>query len=226
VLIAPVAIDEIDWRHKYLRTTVTQQQVRHSPPADTTMPVSRQHEVEQYGYYGFPYPWSGAGAPALGQSASDLASDLNGSDSPGALRAKELFVRVQAQHHRDRGDDPHLRSYRAVDRYHVHAMDGDIGHVEGLIVDDDDWTIRYLVVNTSDWWLGHKVLVSPQWIEQLSWLEATVTVGVTRQKIREAPPYDELHLPARVLEEELFRHHARPGYWMDSQIPHAPPPHG
>jgi len=100
-----------------------------------------------------------------------------------------------------------------VDRFHVRASDGEIGHVEGLVVDDAGWAIRYMVVNTSDWWLGHAVLIAPQWSTALSWLEATVSVDLTRQGVKEAPPYDEQHLPDRAQEEALYHHHRRPVYW-------------
>jgi hypothetical protein len=45
-------------------------------------------------------------------------------------------------------DDPHLRSIEAVTGYHIHASDGEIGHVEDFLVEDADWSIHYLVVDT------------------------------------------------------------------------------
>ena len=75
-------------------------------------------------------------------------------------------------------DECHLRSCRVVIGHHVHATDGDIGHVEDLLVDDHTWAVRYLIVNTSNWWGGHHVLVAPQWIEDVSWSEATVSVDL------------------------------------------------
>ena len=45
-------------------------------------------------------------------------------------------------------DDPHPHSVGAVTGYHIHASDGEIGHVEDFIVEDVDWCIRYLVVAT------------------------------------------------------------------------------
>jgi hypothetical protein len=46
-------------------------------------------------------------------------------------------------------EDCHLRSCSAVMGYHLHAKDGDVGHVDDFLVDDRTWAIRYLVVNTS-----------------------------------------------------------------------------
>ena len=49
-------------------------------------------------------------------------------------------------------------------KYRIEASDGGIGHVQGLLLDEDTWAIRYLIVDTSNWWLGHQVLIAPQWI--------------------------------------------------------------
>ena len=54
---------------------------------------------------------------------------------------------VQARSCED--DDPKLRSCNEEMGYHIHARDGDIGHVQGLLVDERTWAILYLVVDTS-----------------------------------------------------------------------------
>jgi hypothetical protein len=46
--------------------------------------------------------------------------------------------------------DPHLRSGNEISSYKVHAEDGEIGHVQGILVDEKSWAIRYLIVNTSN----------------------------------------------------------------------------
>jgi hypothetical protein len=35
-----------------------------------------------------------------------------------------------------------------------------------------------LVINTSNWWMGKKVLVSPQWITQVSAEENTILIDL------------------------------------------------
>ena len=57
VLISPLAIGRPDAAAKVLPARVTRAQVRMSPDVDTHQPVSRQHEVENYGYYGYPFYW-------------------------------------------------------------------------------------------------------------------------------------------------------------------------
>ena len=44
--------------------------------------------------------------------------------------------------------DPHLRSTDNVRGYEIQAIDGEIGHVEDFVIDDETWAIRYLVVAT------------------------------------------------------------------------------
>ena len=216
VLIAPPAIAGVDRTAKLLLASLTRQQVNDSPDVDTEKPVSRQHEVEQYGYYGFPFYW---GEPALWGNGGGPGMSLSGHDGlklPDGSADQRKFAEAQRELHRQRGDDPHLRSCRALNGYHIHATDGGIGHVAGIIVDDEAWVIRYLVVDTSDWWLGHQVLIAPQWISEISWLEATVALDMTRGAIKSAPPYDARALPDRLYESRIHDHHGRTAYWRDA----------
>ena len=66
----------------------------------------------------------------------------------------------------EKSPDHHSRSTCEVAGYRIHAEDGEIGHVEDFMIDDETWAIRYLIVDTRNWWPGKKVLVSPQWIER------------------------------------------------------------
>ena len=99
-----------------------------------------------------------------------------------------MFADVELVRHRD--DDPHLRSCKVVIGYHIEATDGDIGHIEGMLVDEETWRICHLIVNTSNWWLGHQVLIEPKLIKGVSWSAALVSLNVTRQTVKNAPIYD------------------------------------
>ena len=89
-----------------------------------------------------------------------------------------------------RQNDRHLKSINAVMRYDVHATDGDIGHVQGMLVEEKTWAIRYIIVNTSNWWLGHCVLIAPEWVDDVLCSESTLMVALTRQSVRDAPEYN------------------------------------
>jgi hypothetical protein len=211
VLISPFATHEPDWKRLLLPVSVKREQVRKSPNVDSRRPVSRQHEIEHAAYCGYPYYWGGAGIWGDGMRPRMMLAACGGAESAEAQRQETEFVQAQADAHRRRGDDPHLRSTHAMIRYHIHATDGEVGHVDGMIIDDETWTIRYLVVNTSDWWLGHQVLVAPPWITDISWLEATVSVDLSRDAIKRAPAYNHDALPDREQERRMYEHYVRPG---------------
>jgi PRC-barrel domain protein len=203
VLISPIAIGSPDWMVQELPVSLTKAQVKRSPDIDTRKPVSRQHEAEYSRYYGYPYYWGGAGFWGMGAY-------------PGSLTAEDAIneeLRAAATHSSRTADDCHLRSSNAVIGYQVHATDGDIGHVEGLLVDDQTWAIRYLIVNTHGWWSGRRVLVAPRWIDDVSWSMATVSIDLTRDAIKGAPPYDAKGQLDRQREQALHDHYDRPGYW-------------
>ena len=180
VLISPIAIGSPDWTTQVLPVSLTKAQVEHSPDIDTRKPVSRQHEAEYFGYYGYPYYWGGAGLWGMGAPPGSLTTE-------GRIEQELKAHRTQVA--RAPGDDCHLRSSNAVIGHHIEATDGAIGQLEDLLVDDHTWAVRYLIVDTSNWWGGH-VLVAPEWITDVSWSEATVSVDLTRQAVKDAPPYD------------------------------------
>jgi uncharacterized protein YrrD len=111
--------------------------------------------------------------------------------------------------------DPHLRSTHDATGHHIHAEDGNIGHVDDFIIDDKSWAIRYLIIETGDWWPEKKVLISPQWIARISWEQSKVFINLSREAIRRSPEYMEDSLPTRNYETELHRHYKRQGYWND-----------
>jgi len=210
VLISPVAIGHPDWMAQLLPVSITKDQVKNSPDIDTRKPVSRQHETEYLGYYGYPFYWGGAGLWGMGAYPGSLTTE-------NAVQ-REMQARRRAESRLDNDDDSHLRSIKAVTGYHIQATDGEIGHVENMLLDDHTWAIRYLVVDTSNWWGGHHVLVAPQWIQRVSWADATVSVDLTRQAVKDAPPYDSAARLDRQQEMGVYEHYRRPGYWTTKQI--------
>jgi hypothetical protein len=101
-----------------------------------------------------------------------------------------------------------------VSGYHIRARDGEIGHVEDFLLDDETWAIRYLVVDTSNWWFGNHVLVSPAWVTNVSWGERLVDVDLTRGIIENGPQFDR-RLLSRDYEQQLHKAYGRRGYWED-----------
>jgi len=194
VLISPVFLTGLDWANKRLDFSLTKQQIENSPGIDTHRPVSRQHEAEYMTYYGYPYYWGG----------SDV---WGGGPFPAGMVGPLIPLETQALRDKQNLADSHLRSTAAVTGYHVAATNGEIGHVHGFILDADTWTIRYLEVSTSNWWSGKRVLMSPEWIEAVSWLDSNVTVNLLRETIQTAPEYLESAAITHNYEVELHQHY-------------------
>lgn len=218
VLVSPIAVGTPDWEQRQIPVSISKEQVRNSPDIDTDQPVSRQHEVAYAGYYGYPYYWDGSGywgGAMLPTLMMPGYSGLVGSNvRVGGDQARMARIEAARREH----DDPHLRSYNAVVGHHIHASDGDIGHVAGMLIDDQTWAVRYLVVNTSNWWMGHQVLIAPQWIDAVNWHDKTVTVSVTRQAVQDAPAYDPQASMSHAAEDRLYRHYGHVGYWTGYPI--------
>ena len=203
VLISPLAIGHPDWLGQLLPVSLTKAQVEKSPDIDTKKPVSRQQEAAYSSYYSYPYYWGGAGLWGMGGYPGSLTTENRIEEALKAGRAAAATT----------SEDCHLRSCRSVVGHHVHATDGDLGHVEDFLADEHTWAIRYLIVDTSNWWGGHQVLIAPQWITAVSWSDAKVSVDLTRQAIKEAPSYDPAAHLGRQQEQSIDEHHDRPDYW-------------
>jgi hypothetical protein len=105
-----------------------------------------------------------------------------------------------------RRDDPHLHSTRQVIGYHIHAIDGDVGHVEDFLVDDEDWAIRFLVADTRNWLPGKKVILSPRWIKRVQWDDSSVHFDLTRESIKNSLEFNSSKPISRDYEAFLLEH--------------------
>ena len=195
VLVSPISIVHTDWQAKRLDVALTKKQVENSPNIDTHRPVSRQDEATYSGYYGSPYYW--------GFYPAGLADPTANFDNE-----------VLADKIRRESTDSHLRSTEAVTGHHIEATDGEIGHVQGFVIDDDNWAVRYLEVATRNWWPGKKVLVSPAWIQRVSWTDSKVYIRLSRKAIRSGPEYVESMPITREYEHLLYRHYDQAPYWI------------
>lgn len=195
-LISPYSMVAVNKESENIDIDLTIKQIENSPSLDTDKPVSRQMETSFTGYYGLPTYW-------IGTSIWGYYSNI--------VRDRELWANVPKD---QKSWDSTLRSTNEVTGYHVQASDGGIGHVADFIIDDEIWAIRYLVIATTNWWPGKKVLVSPKWIENVSWEDSKIFINLSRDTIKLSPEYKENFLN-REYEIDLHQHYARHGYWSD-----------
>lgn len=131
----------------------------------------------------------------------------------GALAASDPPVSV---HHNDPSSpkhDPHLRSARSIGGYSVEAEDSSLGHVHGIVVDEDSWEVRYLVVDTGELLTAKQVLIIPSAVKKIDWEDETIWVSLPISKVRECPEYDSESELSRQYEGFLHDYYGWLPYW-------------
>ena len=199
VLISPISLGEPDWQTRLFEVQLTKKQIEEAPGIDQDSPVSRQHEVEWAKHYGWSYYWMGHG---IWGAAEHIGAPIDPEELEAASE-KEL-----------NSGDSHLRSINEVIGYKIQAKDDKIGHVEDFILDDNRWILRYLVIDTRNWLPGgKKVLVSPGWVDHISWADRIVGINLSAKAIENGPEYDPSLPVNREYEERLYDFYGRPYYW-------------
>ena len=178
VLISPMSVRD-GWGRTGIRLGLTKDQVWNSPEFKEEEPWTHTGESHVLAYYGYPDYW-GAG------------SIWGNYDSPAALGDAPPPAEAAPA---SKGIDPearHLRSIKKSTGYHLHARNGEIGHVDDFLIGEESWRIRYLLVDTSNWIGGRSVIVSPETVEGIDKEKGELHVAVDRDAIKKAPELESI----------------------------------
>ena len=199
VLLPLSALGRPDRALRHFPVKLTMQHIKDSPDVDTDEPVSRQIEAHVYDHFGWDPYWGGSFLPMSNAMATPFVAPLYEQEpTPPDL------ARADGQPNEG---DPHLRSMATVTGYHLHAADGEIGHVEDFLVDDARWNIRFIRVDTRNWWPGERVLISPRSVREIDWADKLIHLDVCRQKVKDSPPYDPSITVDGAYEEEFLTYY-------------------
>src|SRR5665213_874312 len=180
VLIAPQTIVKREATSGIFPVNLSKEQIRTSPDIDTDKPVSRQQVTQLYGHYAW-QRYGGSGFYAGGSAAAFDNDPI----------IDEKIMKEADPNDKRSDDDLHLRSTKTIMGYHIHASDGDIGHVSDFIVDDATWQIMYLVVDTHNWFGGKKVLIETGKIKEIQWENSKVILDISTNSLKDCPAFDE-----------------------------------
>jgi uncharacterized protein YrrD len=176
VLLPISALGTPDPGLRQMPVRLTMKQLRDSPEASADLPVSRQMELHLSDHYGVDAYWANGG------NTQPVFASPYAMESRRSVEGEDIVA--------DMGD-AQLRSIAAVTGYHIHATDGEIGHVHDFLFDEPAWRIHYLAVDTQNWWPGQRVLILPRMIRSVDWSDSLIHVDCTRQRLRDSPPYSD-----------------------------------
>jgi hypothetical protein len=169
LLISPASLGRPDIRQHAFPVTLMKAQVKASRSINSDQPISLQMED--------PNAWAD----------NQQNWDADGFVSNGFGSSYGLM----SQHEAVPAGDPHLRSLAQLIGYNIHALDGDIGHLEDFLVDDETWQIEHAVIDTKNWGSGKHVLVPVTQIKSVNWGGRYIRIDQTRYTIKCSPSWEE-----------------------------------
>lgn len=178
VLTAPQAIVKREARLGIFPINLTKEQIRISPNIGTDKRVSRQQDMQLYGHYAR-QRYGGSGFYA-GVQQSWMVANIN-----------EKIMKEADPNDKRSDDDLNLRSTKKIMGYHIHASDGDFGHVNDFIFDDANWQIIYLVIDTHNWFGGKQFLIETGTVKEIQLENSKVIVNLSTDAIKNCPLFDE-----------------------------------
>lgn len=182
ILVPKMFLNAPDWANQ--RFPVALMDIEKSPELAENLPVSRKYEQELNKYYKTSDYWPYICSFPVG--------------APGIIYPSRP-IRVALKVIDEKKMDTSLRSFLEIKGYHIKAIDGEIGHIHDIIIDDTDWQIVYAVVDTSNWlpW-SKKVLIATHLMNEISYVNQEIKVNLHIETIKLAPEFD----PSEPINEE------------------------
>jgi sporulation protein YlmC with PRC-barrel domain len=207
VLLSPECIDIPIWDEERIPAKVNKKKVEKSPEVDLGAPLSEDYLVELNKYYGW-VPLRAGILPATLVPIPGAALPLT------ETIEYKITDESGLEEHREIEENRHLRTTREVCGYLVISKGDEVGSVEDFLLDTKQWCLRYFIVDIGGWLKDQKRLISTEWIDSIDWLNRTIHSSVPKERIEDAPHFDESKEMHRHDETYLHDFYERPGYWM------------
>lgn len=111
-----------------------------------------------------------------------------------------------------------LHSARNLEGFSVEVSDGDLGKINDVYIDDEQWAIRYFAVATGNWLNRRQVLISPLSIEVIDWPHMTMRLKLSRDQVGKSPDIDISQPVTREHEHALHRYYDYAPYWGGPEL--------
>lgn len=207
VLIAPVAIQDINIDSHMFLVNLTKDQVKHSPDIDTEKPFTAQDEASLNHHYSWPVNvGAGVGFVTTGMVGGVVAPDI-----PFEERIAQEF-NDSNENKAEASQDPHeershLRSFKEFNDYKIFAADSEFGQADDLLIDTKTWSIPFMVIEAGTWYSNKQLFTPTNGINKIDSTNATIFVDQTSTMLKESPEYDSHNPIDPDLENDLRRYY-------------------
>lgn len=194
VLLYADALGHPVWESKAVPVDLSQNTIENSPHIDTHAPVSRQKEAELFSYYNWDPYWAMTAPEALPPYI--IPPKMPGGDHPPSHQ-----------------EESHLRSVDEILGYTVFSQEDEAGKIDDLIVEEEDWLIRFLVVDRAGLLRSETVMMPTSWVHSIDWAMKAIQLHTTEQEIQQCPEFDPAQPVNSAVETRYYDYFGRPVYW-------------
>ncbi len=197
VLVPRIFLSKPVWGSRSFPVELSKSNLEKCPELEDNKPISRKFEEQLHQHYHIKeYYWSSIHVHPIGAPLFI--------HPPRPIKAP---IRKKGE----KDIETSLRSFNEIKNYHIKAIDGELGHVDDLIIDDFNWQIDFIVVDTSNWmpW-SKKVLISTEMMDEISYVDQQVNIDLSKEDIKESPEFDPDEPVNEVYEKVLYDFYGRP----------------
>jgi sporulation protein YlmC with PRC-barrel domain len=175
VLIPRNVLGKPLWTEKHFPVELTVEKIENSPDLEFDLPVSRKYERILSEHYELHPYWPASMVPYAGvHSMFNPDTPL----TPPRKRIEEETI------------DTSLRSFNEIRGYIIHADDERFGHIEDIVIDDENWQILYVIIDTKNFVPWSKIVMLPiELIDEISYKEHEARINLSKEIITGAPEY-------------------------------------
>lgn len=150
---------------------IRREQVQNTPAFDRAQPLTKREEQELHELYGWPGYWWEQ------EHQITPLDDLWG----------DPLEEPQIPEEREQEEEGPQRQFVSdlLDVYGIQSDDGEVGILQDVIVEDENWAISYLVVNVQP--AGHRVLLAADYIQAVDLGARRIYLAVTKDAIVNSP---------------------------------------
>ncbi|KGA97420.1 hypothetical protein AJ85_07855 [Alkalihalobacillus alcalophilus ATCC 27647 = CGMCC 1.3604] len=214
VLLRMAAFEELDFIEKTLTVNLTKEQIKNSPKPEDHEPFSRSFEKRLNDHYGWDHYWLHApGAIPTGTGPSFVGRTAYTPATPPMRELDKTSIGADENETTSTTEEPTLQSFDHLNKFHIHAKNGQVGQLVDCIMNYDTSEIRYFIVNVGGFLSKDLVVVSVDMLKEISHLDRTITVSIEKELIENGPNYNADQPFTREHEEQIYRHYDITPYW-------------